>query len=234
MTDSAQAWAAGVFPATGARNETLHDRPCGPMLYRGAYCGMRADWKAQKQAHDFSRSWQSTFCCSRCLATAPFKHAPAELVYLDFSERAPYASTTISTEDYLAYDKKPSPWRIVRGFTLESCHSDILHVIFLGIGRGLCASLLVEVLEALPGTEAKRLGQLNEEFVRWCRSRKRGAQRPCCCPSFSCSSDRRAGGDAWCCRCREYGLRRRACPRGLYLRRPSEEGPRGRTVDTGR
>ena len=155
----------------------MEDRPIGSMIYRGAYCGIRADWKAQKQAHNFSRSWQSTYCCSRCLATSPFKHAPPDLVYLNFSERAPYSNTILTTQEYLTHDKQPSPWRVVRGFSLETCHADILHVIFLGIARGLCASFLIEVIGAMAGTEECRLGELNRDLGRWCRARQLRAQR---------------------------------------------------------
>jgi hypothetical protein len=147
-------------------------RADSPFTWLGAFVGIKADWKAQKQLHRFQRYYQTTFPCPRCLCTQPYPRAERRLSYLDMSASAPYAQTVLTDTDYVALDQRCSHWSSVPGFALSTCYHDLLHVLFLGVGKDVVASLLVDILPGVPGADTEeRLANLTVDCQQWCRAR---------------------------------------------------------------
>lgn len=135
---------------------------CGGL--KGAFCGIKHDGKARKELHFFSRSYMSTYCCDSCLATQANPRAPRELYYGDFGVAAPYRATLIDHERYLQMGGTISPWIRVPGWRLELTFHDLLHVLYLGILRDVCASAIVELCMAAGGPFPERLAELTQDL----------------------------------------------------------------------
>ena len=71
------------------------------------------------------------------------------MTYKDFRPNLPRYLTRINHETYMRTTPAAflSPWRVLPGWSLESCLHDMMHVVYLGTARDLIPSLLGDFLE---------------------------------------------------------------------------------------
>ena len=149
---------SGVFPRVdqfgnelfGQRALKAGELICGG--WRGAFSSRARDWKERSLSHNFiKRNYQSTYCCGQCNAIKPFAATPQNLlpyVYTDFRMDAPWTRTIRSHETYLAETANDhiSPWVEVDGFTINRMKFDSAHVILLGTGKDIAASVCFDLV----------------------------------------------------------------------------------------
>ena len=116
---------------------------------RGAYFAARYDAKARVEANNFLRHYGCSLICEQCLASKISKTTDDRMCYKDFRLESPRWMTRINHDTYMRTTppRAISPWHIIPGWSLESCLHDIMHVVYLGTGRDLVASLLGDFLE---------------------------------------------------------------------------------------
>ena len=137
--------------------------------FRVVFAGFKADLKARRESHFFSRHPQCMFICDECMATQAFKRAPKALNYTDCSEDALWLQTMQSSG---GHDCR-SPWRHVRGWCLGLNYRDNMHNEYLGLCRDLCANLLWELdlcgnlVDA--ATLDERLRAEHVDMLKWCK-----------------------------------------------------------------
>lgn len=102
----------------------------------------KADLKARWQCHLFDDYYRCRQCCDRCSAVQPFTHAPDPMSYKNAARNAPYAATLKDHAAYVRSAKELSPWMAVAGFQYETASFDIMHIVFLGIGKNHVPSCL--------------------------------------------------------------------------------------------
>ena len=111
---------------------------------------MKYDLKARVHCNFFSRHYGCNLVCEACFACKPGKNTEPLLTYRDFSLSAGHRLTRIGHREYLALTppEELSPWTAMKGWTLESCTRDPMHVIYLGVCRDLIGSILADWLDA--------------------------------------------------------------------------------------
>ena len=116
---------------------------------RGAYFAARYDAKARVETNNFLRHYGCSLICEQCLASKISKTTDDRMCYKDFRLESPRWLTRINHDTYMRTTppRAISPWHIIPGWSLESCLHDIMHVVYLGTGRDLVASLLGDFLE---------------------------------------------------------------------------------------
>ena len=138
-------------------------------MRRACYFACRFDNKARAEANAFSRWYQCRFICESCMAQRPTERYDHALTYRDFRYGLPRHLTEVSHETYLATEPAPSPWARVPGWTLGTCLHDIMHNVYLGVGRDLVSSLLADFLDhdclAPAGTLEEKLKQFSVEML---------------------------------------------------------------------
>lgn len=140
-------------------------RLCGGWKY--LLCAWKGDCKSRKESHRFSAGSSCINCCDQCRATQPFPKADESLLYCDFSASANWRATVESEFS------QQSPWRFVRGWSQSLIHWDDLHLLYLGIFRDCCGSLLHElVAEGRFGLGPRdvRLAAAWRDLRVWCRT----------------------------------------------------------------
>jgi hypothetical protein len=171
----------GCFPSKGMYEEELDTERlsrAGKEFangWKGAFFGMKHDAKARRELHNFRRHYSSTFVCDECLATQPFKNAPRDVLYADFTEDALHARTFCSHEWYMAHETNISPFAQIRGWHKDMLFRDILHDIWLGTARDDVAASITDMLEAdeLPGTDTtNKLNTLWGACKVYCQNNK--------------------------------------------------------------
>ena len=103
--------------------------------------------KARRELHFFTRHYNATYICDRCLAAFLYKQAPQQLNFGDASASAPWRRTAISHEAYVATTLRLTPWLCVPGFRLELAWGDLMHDLYLGHAMTSIASGLIDLLE---------------------------------------------------------------------------------------
>ena len=139
--------------------------------WRGAFVFWKGDRKMRKECHLFSRYWQTTQMCELCLANLGYKRSVPELTCGDLSDRARWWDTETSDRAYLLTEPRLSPWTVVPGWSLHQNAEDLMHDYHEGIGRDLCAALIVVALEECrlgEGSPDECLGRLYTEAKAWC------------------------------------------------------------------
>ncbi|CAL1166148.1 unnamed protein product, partial [Cladocopium goreaui] len=147
--------AAGVFPTTGLDGEEFDPKSYRykmrglPLARGGAYFAARYDAKARVETNNFLRHYGCSLICEQCLASKISKTTDDRMCYKDFRLESPRWLTRINHDTYMRTTppRAISPWHIIPGWSLESCLHDIMHVVYLGTGRDLVASLLGDFLE---------------------------------------------------------------------------------------
>ena len=99
---SMQRAASGERPTQGPFGEAMGKRSGieGPLLcgqWRGVYFGFRADEKARKEVHFFTRSYQHGCICINCFAQRPHKSWSPHLCYKILGRHAAHKLTQVST-----------------------------------------------------------------------------------------------------------------------------------------
>lgn len=111
---------------------------------RMCYFAWKADLKARKEVHNFTKHYLCKRCCERCAAIKPTNSLPELYTYKNFMPDAPYMDTCLTHDEYVqgVPSDDLSPWSGVAGWSLGSCTYDFMHIVYLGLGRGLVASSL--------------------------------------------------------------------------------------------
>ena len=111
---------------------------------RLCYFNHKADLKARKECHLFEKYYLCKKMCDRCSAIQPRGPGDVDnpLNYKNMSRDAPYKRHTVPHQEYLRTARRLSPWCAIRGFQIESCSWDVLHLIFLGVARNHVPSCL--------------------------------------------------------------------------------------------
>lgn len=112
------------------------------MQIRLVYFGFKADLKARKQCHLFTKYYLCKDCCERCSAVKPTTSAPHPMTYKNMAPNAPYVTTCIDLDLYVATCDRISPWSAIEGFQLETVTWDFMHVVYLGTARDHVPSVL--------------------------------------------------------------------------------------------
>lgn len=88
-----------------------------------------------------------TRICDRCLAETGDKCDP-QMNFRNMSSTAAWPLTGLDQNQYELLDAvSQSPWSAMPGFNLENISFDWLHNVYLGIGKDLCASGLLTLIE---------------------------------------------------------------------------------------
>ena len=123
--------------------------------WRAAFESWTGDWKERSLSHQFvRRNYQSMRMCDQCDCIKPFAATPQNLlhlIYTNFSMSAPWTSTIRSHEQYLASTEAENltPWLEVPGFKISRVKWDSAHVILLGTGKDLSASVMWDLVHGL-------------------------------------------------------------------------------------
>lgn len=147
-------WPNGVGKP-GELRHVMQGRPLfGP--WRGAFAGLKGDWKFLKELLKSKRSYNSSFVCFKCFAC----NHQEPLAFTDVREAATWRYTVERQEHYLANtpEDQRSPLVRLRGFDVALILPDLLHVCYLGVGRDVCGS----ALEVMAQQEAWGPGAPNE------------------------------------------------------------------------
>jgi len=107
-----------VGPQLGFYGEPLHSLVGEPLMgpYSAACIGFKADLKARREAHGFTQHYNAIRVCERCSAVQCFPSVARnpdllKLLFSDVSADAPWRSTRITHEEYLAKCRgASSPW----------------------------------------------------------------------------------------------------------------------------
>jgi len=102
----------------------------------------KADLKARWQCHNFTNYYKCRKLCDRCSAVQPATNTPDAMSYKNTSKTAPYARTCIDHDEYVRTARSVSPWSVVPGWQFETVSFDLMHIIFLGIGKNHIPSCL--------------------------------------------------------------------------------------------
>lgn len=138
----------GKAPELGPFGEQLtgaRAAKAGKALAQGfhfAYVGFKADAKARKECHRFTRSYQHNQICECCLAERPNKNGDPRLSFKNFFPGAAHAMTVLSHQEYVRTSSTLSPWLGMPGFHVKTRFRDPMHTIFLGSAKELIASCL--------------------------------------------------------------------------------------------
>ena len=83
------------------------------------------------------------------MAAKVSKNTDPRMTYKDFRPNLPRYLTRINHATYMRTTPAAflSPWRVLQGWSLESCLHDMMHVVYLGTARDLIPSLLGDFLE---------------------------------------------------------------------------------------
>ena len=168
---------SGVFPNVdqfgnellGQRALKAGDLICGG--WRGAFSSWAGDWKERSLSHSFiKRNYQSTYVCDQCNAIKPLAATPQHLlqyVYTDFRLDAPWTRTIRSHETYL--DQTPNdqitPWIEVEGFSFHRIKWDSAHVILLGTGKDIAASVCFDLVPQQNGKAIHIMYKSNQKHI---------------------------------------------------------------------
>jgi hypothetical protein len=108
--------------------------------YRGIFMFWKGDHKERKRVHQLQRSWQSNYICERDMAA---KHV-TELSFGDTTATAGWRLTSFGPHlDTVTL----SPWKLIPTFSHERVLDDLMHILYLGIGRDLTASIIVDLCQ---------------------------------------------------------------------------------------
>ena len=111
---------------------------------RLAYFCCRFDHKARYEANFFDRYYSCKYICEVCAATRATSKGFDALMYCDFNRDAARRLTRISNDEYGSTCREISPWSHLEGWTVRSATHDLMHTLYLGIGRDLVPSLLAD------------------------------------------------------------------------------------------
>ena len=136
LTWSINVMFAGVWPEEGFAAASLNGerllKAGGPLAgnWRAAFAGFKSDWKFEKEVFMQTRCWRARLVCPNCLASSQ-----GENLYTDPDGN--WRNTTFNHADLAAEPDPRSPLEGILGFHHDLVYVDVMHVLFLGIGRDL-------------------------------------------------------------------------------------------------
>jgi len=158
-----QQMVSGCRAKTGFRGEAMRDM--GVMFTEScpmSFSCLKSDQAQKKQMHLFDTSAQHDRVCEQCLA----HKKRMEVHYSGVGVSAGWASTLVTSEQYLASARRVTPWAAVPGWRLERHAQDGMHLLFKrGCASDLIASLIFEWIEDEGEFEAKGVS-LEEDLLR--------------------------------------------------------------------
>jgi hypothetical protein len=133
-----------------------------------AFAGATADVKEKVKLNRFTRNWQSLFVCEFDLSC---KHMANGSCCYDFTEGAEWHR--ISQETYMlsTVGEERSPWAQVTSWSIFMNLFDLLHLLYLGVGKDVAGQLIWE-FAAMYHTElnlndaVREVGKDCERFYR--------------------------------------------------------------------
>ena len=123
--------------------------------WRLAFDAWIGDWKERTLSHNFvGKNYLSQCVCDACGAIQIFQKTPERvrhLTYCNFSADAPWQFTRVTHEVYLQKTRASelTPWMAIPGFRKERVQWEPMHVILLGTGKDVAASVLCDVAACL-------------------------------------------------------------------------------------
>ena len=84
--------------------------------------------------------------CDLCFAEKPNKKADWNMNFKNMSPNAPYQLAVMDHATYMA-TATVSEWHVVPGWHLHNCVFDVMHNLFLGVGRDYIASSVRLLME---------------------------------------------------------------------------------------
>lgn len=136
----------GLWPDAGAPPElrwSMRGLPiAGP--WRACMIGVKGDWKFLRVIMLAKRHYNASFVCFKCFASNKIP----ELLYTNTTASAGWRLTYETMHDYMRNtpaDRRPS-LLLVRGFHTGMVLPDLLHTVFLGVGRFFVASVLLALV----------------------------------------------------------------------------------------
>lgn len=113
---------------------------------RLAYFGSRYDSKARMQCNFFERWYKCKHLCEHCMPQRPTKRSDVNMNYQNFKEDCPRYMTYLTDEDYRKTATQVSPWAAMQGWHLRTCFYDMMHTVYLGVGRDLASNILADLI----------------------------------------------------------------------------------------
>ncbi|CAL1151780.1 unnamed protein product [Cladocopium goreaui] len=172
-------WPDAGFDGKPFATGSARAKMCGQPLadgFRACYVGFKADLKARHECHGFSRWYKSSLICEQCLARRDIK-SPDSMNYRNFTSSAAWPLTMLDHDQWMTLGEH-SDWNLVEGFRLESVGFDLMHNVFLGVGKDLVGSglkLLIQQgafdhVEGVHDDLDKALGVIHQEMVQDCKN----------------------------------------------------------------
>lgn len=129
---------------------------------RLAYFAFRYDHKARVEANAFQRHYGRNSICECCAAAKPAKKGDDSMNYTNFRSDGLRYLTSMSHQSYVDTSATVSPWIDMEGWTVRTCTHDLMHTIYLGVGRDLVGSLLADMMDV--GALDPAHGPLDEQL----------------------------------------------------------------------
>jgi hypothetical protein len=165
----------GVFPSEGPDGSELDGprmaRAGQPLshdgnLWRLGLAGIKSDLKAKVEMHKYKTYWLTNWICERC-----FSHRtnPA-LLYSNWKDEI-YSLTKVQHHHYLENTppEERSVWCSHPDFDISRCVGDLMHLLFLGLGRDVQLPAASTTAKAVSAERAHVHGQMsllkNDEHV---------------------------------------------------------------------
>lgn len=82
--------------------------------------------------------------------------------YTNFKADSPRYLTYLTDEDYRNTAQRLSPWIVMEGWRLKSCFHDMMHTVYLGIGRDIVSNVLADMVDC----DCLGPGDLNQQLRR--------------------------------------------------------------------
>ena len=119
--------------------------------FRCAFSAWTGDLKEKVAVHRFSRKYNSNFLCERCLCNKALASANP----WDFRRSSSWWHMKTTPLQYLQTHKGSarSPWSKVRGWSPLRNKNDNLHGIWLGFGKDVAASLMLDLASSAQGPD---------------------------------------------------------------------------------
>ena len=154
------------WPRGGLSWNRRNQRLAGAFCF--AFAGLKGDLEWRRDAMFEHRNYGANRCCPKCLAS---KNA-GETFYGDVRETAGWRSTLIGTASYLDNMRRRSPIVDLPGWHVDLTLWDLMHNLYIGVGRDAAASAIVLLVELgyWQGGVDCSLVSASQAFRVWCKA----------------------------------------------------------------
>ena len=128
------------------------------------------------QCNFFERWYQCKHLCEQCMSQRPTKKSDVNMNYQNFKEDCPRYMTYLTDEDYRRTATQLSPWTAMPGWHLRTCFYDMMHTVYLGVGRDLASNILADLVDCSalgPGTLEEQLRRISLEMHQRFKNERR-------------------------------------------------------------